>query len=127
MLALISNPSTITDTRSVNTFSRQTVLVTRFSRGGMSEEHKVKQNVDHQVSVDPPQIVIGDQFGSVKTEFCVTFHLWIHFSRSIEPVWPVSLLWWKASATQAVSITTKIHSGLSPAYSLSVMHIQIKA
>ena len=59
VLTLVSNPTSVTDAGSVDTFSRETVLVTRFRRGGVSVQYKVKQNTDHQVSVDTPQVAVG--------------------------------------------------------------------
>jgi len=87
VLALISNPSSVTDAGSVDTFSRETILVTRFRRGGVSEQYKVKQHIDHQVSVDPPQVAVGGYFGSEKKEFSLTFPPRIHFcfARSTKP------------------------------------------
>lgn len=79
VLALVSNPSSVTDTGSVYTFSREAILVARFGRRGVSEEHKVKQNIDHQVSVDRPQVAVGGCSGSKKKEFRFTFPSWIHF------------------------------------------------
>lgn len=111
VLALVSDPSSITDAGSVDTFSRETILVTRFRRRGVSEQHKVKQNIDHQVSVDAPQIAVGGW--SKKKEFGLTFPPRIHFfppSRSTKPSrrpGPLGLLWEKASATQDVSTITK--------------------
>lgn len=86
MLALVSNPSSITDAGSVDTFSRETILVARFRRGCVSEEYQVKQNTDHQVSVDDPQIAVGGYFGSKEKEFSRTSPPRIHFPpRSTEP------------------------------------------
>lgn len=111
MLALVSNPSSITDAGSVDAFSRETVLVTRFRRGGVSEQHKVKQNIDHQVSADAPQIAVGGWAWSKEKQFGLTFPPRIHFSPQVDQAeqipGPLGLLWEKASATQAVSIVTK--------------------
>lgn len=59
VVALVSNPSSVTDAGSVNTFPGETILVAGFRRRGVGEQHKVKQNIDHQVSVDTPQIAVG--------------------------------------------------------------------
>lgn len=68
VLALVSDPSSIADAGSVDTFSREAALVARFRRGGVSEQHEVKQNVHHQVSVDAPQVAVGCQSGSEEEE-----------------------------------------------------------
>lgn len=52
VLALISDPSSVTDAGSVDAFSREAILVARFRRRGVSEEYKVKQDIKHQVSLD---------------------------------------------------------------------------
>lgn len=84
VLALVSNPSSITDAGSVDAFAGETALVTRFRRGGVSEQHKVKQNIHHQVSVDAPQIAVGGQAWSKKKEFGLTFPPRIHFSPQVD-------------------------------------------
>lgn len=78
MLALVSNPSSVADAGSIYAFSRETVLVARFGRRGVSEEHKVKQNIHRQVSVDTPQIAVDGEFGPEKKEFGSTFPPRIH-------------------------------------------------
>lgn len=86
VLALISNPSSVTDTGSVDAFSRETILVTRFSRRSVSEQYKVKQSINHQVSVDVPQTALSGNIWSKHKEFRLAFHPEIHFfsSRSTE-------------------------------------------
>lgn len=84
VLALVSNPSSVTDAGSVYAFSREAILVTRSRRGGVSEQDKVKQNIDHQVSVDTPQVAVGGDFGSKKEEFSLTFPPGIHFSPQVD-------------------------------------------
>lgn len=79
VLALVSDPSSIADAGSVDTFSREAALVARFRRGGVSEQHEVKQNVHQQVSVDAPQVAVGCQSGSEEEEFGGTFPPRIHF------------------------------------------------
>lgn len=79
VLTLVSNPSSITDAGSVYTFSGETILVARFRRRGVSEEDQVKQNTDHQVSVDAPHIAVGGYFRSKEKEFSRTSPPRIHF------------------------------------------------
>lgn len=80
VLALVSNPSSITDAGSVDTFAGETILVARFCRRCVSEEDQVKQNTHHQVSVDAPQFAVGGYFRSKEIEFSRASPPWIHFS-----------------------------------------------
>lgn len=57
MLAQVSGPSPVTDAGAVDAFPRQTVLVARLGRGGVSDQHEGEQNVRHQVFVDVPRVV----------------------------------------------------------------------
>lgn len=78
VLALVSNPSSVTETGSVYAFSSEAVLLTHFRRRGVREEHKVKQDVHHQVSADSPQFAVGSFFGSKRKELSLTFPSRIH-------------------------------------------------
>lgn len=79
MLALVSHPSPVADAGAVDTFSREAVLFARFRRGCMSDQYKVKQNVDQQVSADTSQIAVDGQLGSKNKEFRFTVSPRIHF------------------------------------------------
>lgn len=151
VLALVSDPSSVTDAGSVYTFSREAVLVTRFGRWGVSEQHEVKQNIHHQVSVDTPQVAVGGSgyFGSKKQEFRFTFPPWIHFCPPLPPPslpspptprsvdraeWKKtgafsSAFFWRGSRESPwILRLLLLHlSQRSPAYSLSLLHTELKS
>lgn len=72
MLTLVSNPSTVTDARAIDALPRQAVLVARFGRRGVRDQHQVKQHIDRQVSAD------AGRLGAQEEESAVTFGRWIH-------------------------------------------------
>lgn len=78
MLTLVSDPSAVTDARTIDALPRQAVLVARFGRRGVSGQHQVKQHTDHQVSTDAAQVTVGGRFGSHGKGSGVTFDRGIH-------------------------------------------------
>lgn len=107
MLALVSNPPSITDAGPIDTLPREAALVAGFGRGGVREEDKVKQNIHHQVSADTPQVDGGGW-----KEFSLTFPPRIHVfssppgSSKSRVKHPVGLWVCSLGESQAVSIIT---------------------